>query len=384
MKKEELKKRNIRNILFGHFFLAVSTALTAFFLPYFLKEQGLTILQIGGLFSIGLAFGGLVISLIYSKIIKGIKLKNALTISVVIESFENLFLFLIPTAFGVLGSKISKLVGGKMVSVSSDITFQHNISKGNHRKIGAYSLITNSFGQVFGILLAIFLIIYLGFNYSFLAFFLISLIPIYFYLKVNDKTRFKLKNKFKIPKISTNLKLFIFSELIYWLALGASFDLVVTFLVTDRLSSSFAWIGYMFIALYTSITITTLLSHKFLEKKDLTKTSIIGMFILLLSAVVIIISTNIWIVLGAFILEGIGAGIWTPSKQALVWKLTQKENREKVSGYVNGSRGFVSAISPLVGGLLVTAGGILAPFYFKAGLSLLVIGIYLYILKKTN
>jgi len=140
----------------------------------------------------------------------------------------------------------------------------------------------------------------------------------------------------------------------------------------------------MFIALYTSITITTLLSHKFLEKKDLTKTSIIGMFILLLSAVVIIISTNIWIVLGAFILEGIGAGIWTPSKQALVWKLTQKENREKVSGYVNGSRGFVSAISPLVGGLLVTAGGILAPFYFKAGLSLLVIGIYLYILKKTN
>ena len=138
----------------------------------------------------------------------------------------------------------------------------------------------------------------------------------------------------------------------------------------------------MFIALYLSITITTLLSHKFLDRKNLVKTSIIGMFILLISALIIIISTNTWIVLGAFILEGIGAGIWVPSKQAFVWGLTQKENREKVSGYTLGFRAFVSSLGPLVGGFLVTIGGILAPFYFKAGLSLLVIGIYFYVSRE--
>jgi len=384
MNNETLKKENIKNVLSGHFFISVSTALTSFFLAYFLKMQGLTILQIGFLFSIGLAFGGLIISLVYSKIVKKIKLKNGLTISAIIKSFQNLFLFIIPTSFGVLASKISTEIGSKMQSVSEDVTMQHNVPHGKHRKIVSYSLITDSFGQVFGILLSIFLIIYIGFNYSFLAFFLISLIPIFFYLKVNDKSRFRLKKKIKLPKLSNNLKLFIFSEIIYWLALGASFSLVVTFLVTDRLSSSFAWIGYLFIALYASITITTLLSHRFLDKKDLTKTSIIGMFILFISSLIILISTNILVILGAFVLEGIGAGIWVPSKQAIVWRLTQKENREKVSGYIFGFRGFVSAVGPLIGGLLVTSFGILAPFYFKGGLSLLVIGIYSYILIKTS
>ncbi|MEX2017316.1 MAG: MFS transporter [Candidatus Pacearchaeota archaeon] len=384
MKVDELKKRNIRNIFTADFFGVLSTALIAFFLPYFLKEKGLSILQIGGLFTIAIAAGGLIISLIYSKIIKNIKLKNGLAISSFIASFQNLFLFFIPTSFGVFGSKVSNLIGGKTGSISRDVALQHNIPKKGHRTIGSYSLIIDGFAESFGILLAILLITYIGFKYSFLAFFSISLIPIYFYLKVDDKTRFKLKNKVKIPKLSKYLKLFIFSELVYWLALSASFDLVVTFLVTDRLSSSFAWIGYLFIALYVSIAITTLLSHKFLDKKDLTKTSIIGMFVLFLSAMVIIFSTNIWIVLGAFVLEGVGAAIWVPSKVAIIWKLTQKENREKVSGYISGFRGITSALGPITGGLLVTAGGILAPFYFKAGLSILVIGIYIYILRKTK
>ncbi len=379
----EIKKKNIKNILIGHFFIAISTALVSFFLPYFLKEKGLTILQIGGLFTVSLGLGSLFIALYYSNIIKSIKLKTGFKIAIFIKSLQNLFPFLIPNSIGALSSTISQNVGGKIEGVSDDVGIQHNLSKNNQRKTSSYYLMLDSFGQSIGILLSIFLIIYLGFNYSFLVFFLLSFIPLFFYFRVEDKTRFKPKKKMILPNLSKELKLFIFSEMVYWLALSASFGLVVTFLVTgDRLSSSFAWIGYLFIALYVSITFTTLLSHKFLDKKNLTKTSIIGMIILLFSSLIIIFSENIWVVLGAFILEGIGAGIWVPSKQAFVWKLTPKENREKVAGYVSGFRGLVSAIGPLLGGFLVTAGGILAPFYLKAGLSILVIGIYIYIIKK--
>jgi MFS family permease len=82
------------------------------------------------------------------------------------------------------------------------------------------------------------------------------------------------------------------------------------------------------------------------------------------------------------VLEGIGAGIWVPSKSAIYWKLTGKESRENVSGYLFGWKEITSIIGPLVGGFLATYLGILSPFYFKAILSLVVIGIYIYVLRK--
>ena len=382
--KNDSKKKNLNNIIFGHFFIAVSTALASFFLAYFLKEKGLTILQIGFLFSLGIAAGGFLFSIVYSKIIKRIKFRTGFVVAVFVKSLQNLLLFLFPTSLGAMGSQASTDIGQKIENISEDVTIQHNLEKKESRKISSRFLWNDGLGQSVGIIISIILITYLGFKYSFLIFFLIGFVPLFFYLGVNDKNRFKAKEKTKPPKLSRQLKLFAFSEMVYWLALSVSFELAITFLVTDRLQSSFAWIGYLFIGLYASITITTILTQKFLDKKDYTKTSIIGMFILFLSAIIILVSTNIWIVLGSFILEGIGAGIWVPSKTAFVWKLTQKENREKVSGYIFGFRGFVNAIGPFVGGVLVSLFGILAPFYFKAGLSLIVIAIYSYILISTK
>lgn len=379
-----LKGENLKNLFFGHFFITVSSALVLFFLSYFLKEKGLTILQIGFLLSIGLALGSLILGLVYSKILKKISLRFGLILSTLTESFQNLFLFAFPTSFGAFGSKFSSQFGSGMYAISEDVSIQHNLDKKNHRKISSSFLGIDSIGQSVGILIAIFLIIYLGFVYSFFIFFVISLIPLLFYVRITDKTRFKRKKKMKIPSLSKYLKLYILSEVIYWLALSSSFDLVVTFLVTGRLSASFEWIGYLFIGLYISIAITTFLTEKFLSKKEYTKTSILGMAILFLSALIIIFSVNLWVILGAFILEGVGAGIWVPSKTAFVWKLTQKENRENVSGYVFSLTGFVNAVGPLVGGILVSVGGILLPFYFKAILSIIVIAIYSYILIKTK
>jgi MFS family permease len=355
--KNDSKKKNLNNIIFGHFFIAVSTALASFFLAYFLKEKGLTILQIGFLFSLGIAAGGFLFSIVYSKIIKRIKFRTGFVVAVFVKSLQNLLLFLFPTSLGAMGSQASTDIGQKIENISEDVTIQHNLEKKESRKISSRFLWNDGLGQSVGIIISIILITYLGFKYSFLIFFLIGFVPLFFYLGVNDKNRFKAKEKTKPPKLSRQLKLFAFSEMVYWLALSVSFELAITFLVTDRLQSSFAWIGYLFIGLYASITITTILTQKFLDKKDYTKTSIIG---------------------------GIGAGIWVPSKTAFVWKLTQKENREKVSGYIFGFRGFVNAIGPFVGGVLVSLFGILAPFYFKAGLSLIVIAIYSYILISTK
>ena len=136
------------------------------------------------------------------------------------------------------------------------------------------------------------------------------------FLKMDDeqtkppfKRESKIPKKYKLPKISLNLKLVLFSEILYWLGLAASFTLVITFLVTDTFTGSISWIAFLFIGLYFSMIISTLLADKYLDKSSLLLTSIIGMFILLLSAVVVIFSTNLYWVLCAMVLEGIGAGI---------------------------------------------------------------------------
>jgi len=139
-------------------------------------------------------------------------------------------------------------------------------------------------------------------------------IPLFFiFFSLDDKTRFKPKEITSI-KIPSKLKVVLFAELLYWFAMASSFALVITFLVTDYFGSSIFWIGVLFFGLYFSIVVTTFITKKYFERKDLFISAILGMILLFLSALVVIISKNLYTVLFAMILEGIGAAIWVPSK----------------------------------------------------------------------
>jgi len=186
----------------------------------------------------------------------------------------------------------------------------------------------------------------------------------------------------KLPKMSKNLKLQIFSQIIYGLALSSSFTLVITFLVAEKFSGTLTEIGLIFIALYFPMSLTSYFTRNRLNWVNPYVLTIIGMFMLFLSAILVIISISFIFVLVAFLIEGIGAGIWGPSNDALRWSLTPKENRERVAGWVSGWRGFASGAGPLLGGFLVTIIGVTAPFYFKAVISLISLSIYFYLFKS--
>lgn len=379
---KKIRDKNIKYILFGYFMLAVSAALLTFFLPFYLKQEGLGILQIGGLFAFGLVIGNLLFGLFYSRILKGTSLRNGLIFTSILAFFQSAIFFILPTSTGVFLSKFTNVIENSSSKISTDVALQHNVSKNKHRKVSSYHLIASSLGIMVGIILAIIFIGLIGFRWSFLVFACFSIIPFFVYSGVSDRTRFRAKKLIKLPKSSLKLKLILFSELLYWFSLASSFALILTFLVVDKFQGSLLWIGFLFICLYFSMAITTLLTKKYLDDKDYLKSSIIGMVILLFNPILIILSNNIYLVFVAMIIEGIGAGIWTPSKSAIYWKLTKKENREKIAGYLFGWRGAVSSLGPLFGGFLVVSFGILAPFYFKAISSLLIIILYLYIFKK--
>lgn len=382
MEKRDLKNRNLIFLFIGYFFTWMTGTLINYFLPFYLKETGMNILEIGALFTIGLALGSFVSGLLFSKIQKKIKLKTGLNLSSLFYFLASFIFFVIPTTIGIVISNIFTGIGKTTFRISTDVTMQHNSSKKNHKKISSYSLIIDSISAIVGLASSIILIKLIGFRISLLFFSGFAIISFFVYYHIKEETRFKIKSASKLPKIRLDLKLILLSEILYWLGLGASFSLVITFLVTDTFSGSIVWIAVLFIALYLSITITTLLTRKFLDKMNLYTSSILGMFILLFSALLVIFSRNIYFVLVAMILEGIGAGIWVPSKTALYWGFTKPELREIVSGYLNGLRVFASTIGPLVGGILVFYFNILAPFYFKVVIALTSIGIYTYLMRK--
>ena len=83
------KLKNIRVLLIGHFLFYISYSIVSFFLPIFLKEQGLKITQIGAILTIGLAFGSLFVSVFYSRILQFIKIKTGLIISSILTLLNN-------------------------------------------------------------------------------------------------------------------------------------------------------------------------------------------------------------------------------------------------------------------------------------------------------
>ena len=381
MNRRELKKKNINNILKGYFFEAIAWPMIALFLPYYLMTKGLSILQIGTIFTIAIGISTLFYSLVFSKILKKIKLKTGLIASGIIGVIKNFLLFFWPTTAGATTSKFIQQMHGPTQSISIDVSLQHNLEKNKERKVSSKRAITSSIGMTIGIILILLIVNKVNFGVAFLAISIISLFSIPFYAKVNDNTRFKPKPKQKIPKINKKLKLTLLTDILYLLALGSSFSLVIAFLVKEKFSNSFNSFGLIFILLYLSMTVTIFITKKYLDKKNSTKTAMLGMAFLLVSALVIIISQNQNIILLSFIVEGIGAGIWTPSLSAMQYRFTEKENREKVSGYFSGISRGISSVGPLVGALLVSKINIVAPFVLKAILSIITIAIYIYIIK---
>lgn len=378
------KTKNIWILLTGYSLFYLVFAVVSFFLPFFLKEQGLEIVKIGAVLTIGLAVGSLFVSLVYSRLLRFIKIKTGLIISSIIGFFGLIILFFLPSSLGVTLNNFSNSLKNSLSHVSQDAGFQHNVDRRRIRKYTNLNFILTSFGQLVGIFLAIISIIYLGFRVSFLIFSLISLVSILIYLGFDDSTRFKLSKNKRLPRMSGRLKLILFAEWIYWFAMASSFSLVITFLVTDYLSGGLMDIGIAFGFLYSSLVISGLIFGKFLENKNDFKTGIFGMSIILLGAILIILFRNIYILFFALALEGIGASIWGPSKHALYCKFTEKENREVVSGYSNGVRDFLQSLGPLFGGILVVSFGITMPFVFKAVVCLISIGIYGYLYNKSN
>lgn len=383
MNLSKIKERNVHLIIWAGFFSVLAGIIISFFLPYYLKEAGMNPIQIGSLITVGVAFGGLLFGLVFSRIQQRISISNGLRNSAFLSFFYPFSFFLFSTPVGAIATTFIGKLKSSISTISSDVGLQHNVLSHGRRNTSNYYLVVDSTSQIVGLLLSVFLISYMGFKWSFLAFSFFAIPAIFLAGLVSDKGRFKARKKVKM-KLPSFLKVLILSDLAYWFVMSSSFSLVVTFLVTQKFGGSINWIAYLFVGLYTSISLTGILFGKVLSKFNHLKTAAFGMFILFVSAVFVALSNNIYFVLSAFVLEGIGAAIWFPSKVAIYWEATSPRLREVASGYLYGWKEFVQALGPLAGGFMVYHFGNVSPFYLKAIVSLLIIFVYASLFYQFN
>ncbi|MEK6927421.1 MAG: MFS transporter [Nanoarchaeota archaeon] len=381
--ENELNNNNIYSVIRLTFFTALIGTPLGYFLSWYLKEQGYGMLSIGFYFTIGLAIGFLLYSLFFAKLLKRISLSAGLQLAVLFRTIYVLVFITFPNIIGAFLSQIFFRFASTTSMISSSATIQHNADKENLRKVSRFSLIYESLAIVIGIGLCLILIPKIGFL-GIVSLFTLFIIPlIIFAKKVSDKSRFVPNKKHKAVKLNSLLKVLIVTEWLFWFVMVASASLILTFLVTERLAGSWQWLGIMYLGLYGAIAISTVLTSRF-DNYNLVKTTFIGMLLILMSSLIILFSQSLVLVLIALIIEGIGASIWVPSKDALNWRLIEPSQRETVAGYIHGGRTFFQIIAPLAGGALATYFGILAPFWFKAGVSLFALIVYVAIARKLN
>jgi len=287
-KREGLEYINIGNLIFGSFFIIFSAVLVDFFLPFFLRDLGLSILEIGAYLTIGLALGTMFMTILFSQIQRNIALRSGLNYSTVFGFITSFVLYILPNTFGAILSSFSLKLRDITFDVSRDVTFHHNTREGTRRIVSSNYLIIQSIGFVLGLLFSLAFIKTLGFRNTFLIFAFLALPAFLIFSKIKEGTRFRPKINYKQPPVSRKLKLFLFSGIIYNFALSASFVLVITFLVTDYFSNSIEWIAYLYVGLYVSMGISSFITKKFLDKFSFIATAIFGMFIIFCSAIVII------------------------------------------------------------------------------------------------
>lgn len=86
-------------------------------------------------------------------------------------------------------------------------------------------------------------------------------------------------------------------------------------------------------------------------------TFLVGLGIFTLFSLLSALSQNQWEIIAARFIQGLGAGIYTPSVVAYVQLLFQGRERSKAFSIYGAVIGIATAIGPLLGGILVQAGG---------------------------
>lgn len=240
----------------------------------------------------------------------------------------------------------------------------------------------DNLGAVFGVLFTILFFNYLGFRNIFFIAALPSLVGaflIYLNIKESTGTGVKVFKGLTFKHLNRDLKLYMLLSAIFALA---SFSYSFLLVYANRFGFAIAAVPVLYL-LYTAVGSVVSLPFGKMADRINRKTVLIMSFVfwLMVCAILIYFHNTAGIII-AFVLYGLHLGAIEPVQRALVSELAEPDFRASVLGGFKMVVGLAALPASLIAGFLWDRVSIAAPFYFSALLTVLAIGMMMFVKER--
>jgi hypothetical protein len=314
------------------------------FLPVYLHELGLTIVEVGALFTLaGLA--EVVLTYGAGKTLDKISCNYGLAI---IDFFESIACFI----FG-LAQNYTHILIGRFVEKAGQIftpsyaVYENEAYKEDYETMYQYHVMVPEVVQLVVFPILGFVLTYVVFSVTaHRSFYIIvgacNFLVIFYILKILPDVTPGVSLKREL-QVSLPRKLYIIAAaeilLQFGDAVGSQF--VLAYYILDNLGGTFFSISMVEAVVSIAIILTIIMSLK--RKPEMIKAAKYGIFI-------------------AYFILNIGHSLWFPRHRTLVMKLIPEEKRGEILGSIASLKKLIAVVGPLFAGLIASKIYILAPF----------------------
>jgi DHA1 family multidrug resistance protein-like MFS transporter len=333
------------------------------FLPVYLHELGLTIVEVGALFTLaGLA--EVVLTYGAGKTLDKISCNYGLAI---IDFFESIACFI----FG-LAQNYTHILIGRFVEKAGQIftpsyaVYENEAYKEDYETMYQYHVMVPEVVQLVVFPILGFVLTYVVFSVTaHRSFYIIvgacNFLVIFYILKILPDVTPGVSLKREL-QVSLPRKLYVIAAaeilLQFGDAVGSQF--VLAYYILDNLGGTFFSISMVEAVVSIAIILTIIMSLK--RKPEMIKAAKYGIFLMMIYGLLMSWAPNMWVIFIAYFILNIGHSLWFPRHRTLVMKLIPEEKRGEILGSIASLKKLIAVVGPLFAGLIASKIYILAPF----------------------
>ena len=347
------------------------------FFPVYLHELGLTLVEVGALFTLaGLA--EVVLTYGAGKTLDKISCNYGLAF---IDFFESLACLI----FG-LAQNYTHILIGRFVEKAGQIftpsytVYENEAYKEDYETLYHYHLMVPEVVQVVVFPIFGFVLTYVFFSLTaYRSFYIIvgacNFLVIFYILKILPEVTpgVSLKKKLSIS-IPRRLYVIAAAEILLQFGNAVGSQFVLAYYILDNLGGTFFSISMVEAVVSCAIIVTIILSLK--RDPEMIKAAQYGIFLMMIYGLLMSWAPTMWIVFIAYFILNIGHSLWFPRHRTLIMELIPEEKRGEILGSITSLKKLISVVGPLFAGLIASKIYILAPFVVQLIILIIIYFIY--------
>lgn len=268
---------------------------------------------------------------------------------------------------------------GKMRGAPRNAMIAEASTRENRAKHFGILRAMDNLGAVFGIILAIFLVDWLGYRNLFLLASLPSLIAaglVFFTIKEPKSDTLHIYKGLSLKDLSGNFRIFLLLSALFALA---SFSYSFLLIYAKQFGFKASTIPFLYLIFNATASAISLYFGKLADKIGRKPVLMISYAFWIITCVAFIFFHNYWFIVFAFVLYGLHVGALEPVQKAFVSELAPADYKASTLGAYEMVTGFFALPASLIAGILWDSVSIATPFYVSLGLTVLSMTLLLFV-----